>query len=120
MSCSKAAYMRQYYIDHKEEYHERYKKYRKDPKFVEKRQNYSRERYHENPEEYKKYSKEYRAKNKESISKQTKLYYEKNREIHNKKQREYYQKNKVRLAEYRFMRRYIDVMSDFILSLEEF
>tara|TARA_R110001632_G_scaffold131054_2_gene245192 strand:+ start:510 stop:872 length:363 start_codon:yes stop_codon:yes gene_type:complete len=120
MSWSKAAYMRQYYIDHKEDYQKRYERNRKNPKFVEKRKEYSKERYHENPEEYQQYAKEYREKNKEIISKKAKAKYKETKEMKNKKQREYYQKNKVRLAENRFMRRYIDVMADFVISLEGF
>jgi hypothetical protein len=120
MSYSKAEYMRQYYIDHKEDYQKRYERNRKNPKFVEERREYSKQRYHENPEEKKQYSKEYREKNKEIVSAKAKAKYKETKETKNKKQREYYQKNKERIKAYRYLKKYADVMADFVISLEGF
>ena len=53
MSCSKAAYMRQYYIDHKEDYQKRYERNKKNPTFVKKTREYTKKKYEENPEEKK-------------------------------------------------------------------
>ena len=36
------------------------------------------------------------------------------------KQKAYYQKNKVKILEARFMRKYVDVMAEFVISLEGF
>ena len=100
-----AEYMRQYYIDHKEDWQKRYQRNKKDPKFCERRKVYNKQRYDENPEQKKRYEKEYRVKNKERILAKEKIYY---------------QKNKERILAYRFLNKYADVMSEYILSLDEY
>jgi hypothetical protein len=108
-----AEYMRQYYIDNKDKYKERYQRNKKNPRFVKKSRENTKKHYDENPEEKKQYAKEYRAKHQEQNKKYHKAHYEKNKEMRLAKQKTYYEKNKVRILEQRFMRKYVDVMSEY-------
>jgi len=78
--------------------------------------------YRDNPE----IQRGYYEKNKEYIIKRNSQYQKgrvksvEQKEKYTDYQKSYYQRNKLRIAETRFMKKYVDVMSDFILSLETF
>tara|TARA_R110001592_G_scaffold2385_1_gene14161 strand:+ start:521 stop:976 length:456 start_codon:yes stop_codon:yes gene_type:complete len=98
-------YFQRYYIEHIDEYKERYKKYAKKESYKER---------------VSKYQKKYHQENKDHINKYKQELYKKNQEKNRIKAKAYYQKNKVRLADNRYLLKYADIMAEFVISLDGF
>ncbi len=115
---SDPAYMRQYYLEHKQEYHERYLQYKKNPKFVERSKKNSRKHYLENAEDKIRRVQEHRANQLKVAEAQGRV--DEHKLAIKNYHKQWYQKNKVRLADNKYLLKYADVMAEFVISLDGF
>ena len=113
-------YWQQYYIEHIDEFKERYQKYAKRKSYKERCAKYQKKYQNENREELNKNNRERYGQNKDKHKKKAKAYYKKNQEQIKLRAKAYYQKNKVYLADTRYLLKYADVMAEFVISLDGF
>ena len=121
-----AEYFRQYYIDNKEDFQERYKRYSKSAAWRAKTAENHKKYYQENKDVILKKQKKIDLAKKRTdaqiqhTQKLQKDRYERIKEAKKAQSKLWYENNKDKVKEARFMRKYRDVISEFILSLEEF
>lgn len=120
LSIMSQEYWKQYYIDHIDEFKERYQKYAKKQSYKERCAKYQKKYQNENREELNKNNRQRYHKNKEKHKERQKAYYQKNKKQICANGKTYYEKNKERLADIRYLLKYADVMAEFVISLDGF